>query len=137
MKIFSVLLVLLLSCGYAPAEEPVILDDNNVQVFIEVFPLYRSLVEKYGQEADSGNNLQAAHKYSAEVQSLLKKYNLDMEEFAQIMNRITACFSVIQMEKQGISPESIGLSNFRGITDAEINIVRKYSSYIEGIMTDR
>ncbi|HNX91567.1 MAG TPA: hypothetical protein PKY78_02265 [Candidatus Omnitrophota bacterium] len=110
------------------------LDESNVKKFIEVYPEYKALMLKYGENANPANGAAVALKYKAEVDALLQTHGLTFEEFPIIASKIGYGLSAAAIKEQGMSPEAFGFKNY--VTEDEINVVLQNKDKLQEILAE-
>ncbi len=108
--------------------------------FLEVYPRYKSIVEKCAPDEDV-NSPAAAQKCAKKLLSLLKKYNFSVEEFGGVITRLAYAYAQAQMSRDNpIMGAMSGMFN-SGLTSAgqkpvakdELRLVKEYMDRLENI----
>jgi hypothetical protein len=133
-KIISICIVaVLLFQGAVFAEDIVRINDQNIKQFIQVFPEYKREMEHYGEDidVDSMDEATAAKMFKEKVDSIFSKYGLTLQEFSILSTRIGVAYSAVQMEKQGMNPQQLGMGQFADLQESEMAAIRNNISGLE------
>ncbi len=138
MKTIMLLILLLSFSGPLSAADSQTVNEKTVKAFLEVYPQYKALLEKYGEEAELGRPIPLASAYAQDVQNLLGASGLTMQDFPVLTQKISAGFAGVQMEQAGMEGmfEAMSMQMGIGLTPDEMAVIQKHFPQIEEILTD-
>ncbi len=108
--------------------------------FLEVYPRYKSIVEKCAPDEDV-NSPTAAQKCAKKLLSLLKKYNFSVEEFGGVITRLAYAYAQAQMSQNnpimgamsGMFNSGLTSTGQRPVAKDELRLVKEYVDRLEKI----
>jgi len=128
---------LALMAGVVAAEEGLpVLTDQNVQKFIEILPEYRAITEKYGEDIKPEETIPTASKLWTEINALLTKHGMTVEEFPLLAQKISMGFAALQMEDaqiEGMGSVFANLPMFKSVTPEEKALLAKYRDQLQTV----
>ncbi len=137
MKKFIILVLMFCLIGCAAATDFQTVSDKSVTTFLQVYPQYKALLEKYGQEPAVGQALPRGMQYTKEIESLLSKFGLSIQSFAVLMQKISAGFASARLENSPVSGMfgSVAKQMGTSLTPEETAVIKKYLPQIEKILS--
>ncbi len=131
MRIFITTVLLLGLSVCAVAADLPYLDEKTITSFIEVFPQYKEILARYGENVNELNVVPTMSKAKDELDALCKKYNMSMEEFSLLTQKITTGLTVIKLEEQNMSHMLQGLQQLSTASEEELKTLKSYLPKIE------
>ena len=131
MKFFVTTLVVLALCSGATAADAPILNDASITMFINVFPQYKKIAEKYGETVHDSNVIPSNLKFKAEIDQLLAKHGSDIEHFSLIMQKIATGITVIKLKESNMPDLLPSLQKLSTASEGELDILKKNLKKIE------
>jgi len=120
----------------AAADNLPVLNEQNIQKFIQILPQYRAITEKYGEDVSPEETIPTASKLWTELNALLNKHGMKMEEFPLLAQKISMGFAALQMEDADMGPMGGMFSNlpqFKAVTADEKALLKKYRAQLESV----
>ena len=111
-------------------------NEESIRKFMEVMPEYKQFAEKFGEEAEINDGMTQALKYKEESDQFFAKYGITLAEFSLLSSRIALGYSAIEMKKQGISPQAMGMAKFYNLSESELSAVERNISGIQEALED-
>lgn len=113
-------------------------NDASVKAFLQIFPQYRELLEKYDQDVDFGQPVPAAIRHMGEIENLLSRFGMTLDDFMILTQKITAGFAREQMEQAGMGGMFHAMTAQMGdfLTSQEESVIKKYFSDIEAVLAE-
>jgi hypothetical protein len=143
MKNFIILILILGLVGCTAATDVTTVtktvNDASVKAFLQVYPQYKALTKKYGQQAQFDKSAPLGMKYAKEAQGLLSKSGLSMESFAALTQKISMGLVEAQMEKSGEGGMFSSVAKQTGIslTSEEKAVIKKHLPQIQKILSEK
>lgn len=111
-------------------------NQESVEVFLELFPRYKTLAESYGQGVDSISPSMAG-QHIEKMEELLSQFDISMEDFSVLSQKISMGFIAVQSGDSGIPSMFGNIAEQMGIelSSTELDIIQKYFSQIKEILT--
>ncbi len=113
-----------------------VLTDQNVQKFIEILPEYRAIIEKHGENIAPEESVPAASKLWTELEALLTKHGMSMQEFPLIAQKVSMGFAALQMEDADMGAMGGMFSNlpqFKAVSAEEKVLLKKYQDQLRAV----
>ncbi len=113
-----------------------VLTEQNIQKFIQVMPKYQSLIKEYGEDYSPEEAIPVSSKLGNEINALLSRHGLSMQEFPLLAQKISMAFAALQMEQTDMGPMAgmfAGMPQFNNISPAEKTLVKKYAEQIKQV----
>lgn len=139
MKIILIFILAFVLLSPARAGDSHMVTDSTIKAFLEIYPKYVDILEKYGQGFESSRPEQAAYEYVRELEGLLENFNISLEDFTVLVQKISAGFAGMEMEKSGA-----GLMFGQAIrqmqsllTVDEKRVIENYFNHIKEVLIER
>ena len=132
-------LSLALITGVAAEDVLPVLNDQNIQKFIEIMPEYRAIAEKYDEDVAPEASIPTASKIWEEVKALLEKHGMSMEEFPLLAQKISMGFAALQMEEADMGAMGGMFDNlpmFKSVSPEEKVLLSKYKTQLQEVFGD-
>lgn len=133
MKVL-VVAVLILGLGIsAMAADLKTLNDESIQLFLKLFPQYKQVAEKYGEEISENNAIPVGLQFKAEIEALWQKHGIGMEEFSILLQKVTTGLAAVKLQESGM-PNMLGMfKQIPSASDAELDVIKAHLNEIEQV----
>jgi len=136
--IIAILILAVCVCAFAVDFQTV--SDASVKVFLQLYPKYKALLEKYGEDVASNPSAPTALKYTKELENLLGKFGVSIEDFPVLMQKVTMGFAQAQMEQSNMGGMggmfgSMAKQMGNSLAPEEMTVIKKYFPRIEQVLT--
>ncbi|MDP8266289.1 MAG: hypothetical protein P9M07_05020 [Candidatus Aceula meridiana] len=140
MKTTIIAILMLSVCVCAFAIDFQTVSDASVKVFLQLYPKYKTLLEKYGQDIESNPSAPTAAKYAKELENLLDRFGVSIEDFPVLMQKVTTGFAQAQMEQNNMGGMggmfgSMAAKMGNSLAPEEMMVIKKYFPQIEKVLT--
>ncbi|GEM_PF-2379862 len=130
MRITGLILSLILIASISLATDKTAVNEENVKMFIEMYPKFKEMTERSGGYESTDNetpqmSVAKMYEYQEEFNSLFSKYGISIEEFAQLMQKVSIAYACAQMKAQG--QDTYGMS----VPEEDLNVIKKYQAELE------
>lgn len=134
LAFFLSILVLLSTAVYAADFRSV--NKESIAVFLKFFPQYRQIAEKYGKNVDQMDIVSAASTYGQEINDLLDKYNVPLEQFPHYLQKVTIGMMQAQMQQNGMANMFGGFGQMADLSQAEQQVIADNLSALQSLFDE-
>ena len=135
--LFTTLAVILaLSTSVFASGDLPVLNEQNIQKFIQILPEYKQIISKYQENLSPEEAVPTTSKVWTAVNALLSKYGISAEEFPLLAQKIMMGFAAVQMEQTDMGAMSGMLNNlpqFKSVTTEEKALLKKYMDQLKEV----
>jgi len=133
MRLYALILSLILIAPSCFPADKTAVTEENVKMFLELYPKFKEITEnKPGSENDQNETQQMTlakmYEFQDEFNSLFADYGITVEEFAQLMQKISIGYACAQMQSQG--QDTYGIS----IPEEDMKVIKQYQAEIEKVL---
>jgi len=117
-------------------------NQKSVEAFLEIYPQYLGLMERYGQKIESAGSFyaasEAAPQYIREFEDLLGSFGVSLENFIAFLQKITTGMARVQIEESGADPmfSSIAMQIGGALAPEELGVIREYFDQIDEVLSE-
>ena len=131
MKIFlTAVFILGLSVSAIAADTPA-LNDDTINMFIEVFPQYKTIAEKYSENVNDFTAVPTSLQFKAEIDQLLASHGSNLENFTLLLHKIATGMTVIKLKESNMPNMLPGLQQFSTASEDELSTIEKHLTKLE------
>ena len=104
----------------------VVLSKENAELFIALYPVYRQL---------SQQKVKDSTEIYENITALLEKYDISLEEWAQLQVRVMQGYMFLQAQKANSDVLKKGFFGSKlALPDDELNVIQEYFSQIKSVL---
>lgn len=131
MKIFITALCILGLCVSAIAADDLVLNDDVINKFINVFSQYKEIAWKYGENTNNINAIPKSLKFKEERDQLFRDHGLTPESFSLLLQKIAIGITIIKLKKSDTPDMLPGLQQLSTASEDELAVIEKNLSRLE------
>ena len=135
-KLLILLLLLIIAVPVMAQTDVSTINDESIQIFLQLFPKYKEMIEDIGQNAPLSDTISAVAAKQTELERLCESHGITMRDFAALTAKMTIGFTSMQMETHGLTADPMGLAQIADTTEEEIAVLKKYHAQIAPLLND-
>ena len=109
------------------------LNSESIELFIDIFPRYRKMIDKMGSGSPLGKTIQTVMKDKAEIEAIFKERGITFTEFGGLTTKIMSGLKQVNMEENNMDPRTSKIANLISLSDEEIAAVKKYKDTLNDL----
>lgn len=82
------------------AQDELVITNETIQVFIDVFPEYRELIEHAGRNQGMQQAIDTLNRNKEDFLKLLEKYDLTLPEFAALVKKVSVAYTQEKLSQE-------------------------------------
>lgn len=127
---FAFCILLLMSTTQSFATDYSTINDESIKAFLTIFPEYENAIATMTENIDPSNPVAFAlnHKeaLTEKLLSILAEYDITLDDFSQLMQKITLGYTNLQMEHSGLPPAFMKqLTKMNNLSDEEKEVIKR------------
>ena len=137
MKTIVTMLFILGLCVSAIAADAPALNDDTINMFVEVFPQYKKIAEKYGETVTDLNAIPTSLKFKEEITQLLQSHGTNLEGFSLLIQKIATGMTVIKLKSSNMPNMLPALQQLSTASEDELTVLERNLTKLEQLFESK
>ncbi len=111
---------------------------ESMQVFVELLPDYKALVQEMEVASEQGASFKKAAAHKEKIDALFAQYDISFEEFPVFLQKVSMGYARAQMQKSDMPAGMMDMMGQmgQGLSEKEMAVIEDYSAILEKIFSE-